>query len=380
MIEPSWSAVCTRRLTRHHLAGPGGSDVAGVAAALCGAHAQVMTAAELAVGLRGTANAVDVRDALWRDRTLVKTFGPRGTVHLLAVRDLPMWIGALSALPEHDRFPPEVALTAEQAGAVLEAIDAALSDAELTVDELTDAVVARAGSWAGDLVMPAFTTRWPRWRQAVGAAARRGVLCFGPNRGRNVTYTSPRRWLPTFAPLPGATALAALTRAFLRAYGPATPAHFAQWLAVPKRFASTLFTDLGEELVPVTLAGAPAYVVAGDTGFPADADTSLRLLPHFDPYAIGCHPRDLVFPGPARQRGLSGGQAGTIPLVLLGGVVAGVWQHRKSGRRLAITVQPFNDLTARQRQQLDAQVGRVGEILDCQPSLTLGEVTVGHHA
>jgi hypothetical protein len=41
----------------------------------------------------------DVQRALWEDRSLVKTFGPRGTVHLLATADLPMWTGALSALP-----------------------------------------------------------------------------------------------------------------------------------------------------------------------------------------------------------------------------------------------------------------------------------------
>src|SRR2546430_11134802 len=29
--------------------------------------------------------------ALWQDRSLVKTFGPRGTVHLLPAADLPMW-------------------------------------------------------------------------------------------------------------------------------------------------------------------------------------------------------------------------------------------------------------------------------------------------
>ena len=26
----------------------------------------------------------------------------------------------------------------------------------------------------------------------------RGVLCFGPDRGRQVTYTNPHRWLPGF--------------------------------------------------------------------------------------------------------------------------------------------------------------------------------------
>jgi hypothetical protein len=88
-------------MARHALTEPatglGPADVAGV---LCGAHAQVGSAAELSIGRRiAGATRADVRRALWEDRSLVKTFGPRGTVHLLATADPPMWTGALQALP-----------------------------------------------------------------------------------------------------------------------------------------------------------------------------------------------------------------------------------------------------------------------------------------
>ena len=83
------------------------------------------------------------------------------------------------------------------------AVADALDGDELTLDELTEAVVERAGSWAGDLVMPAFQTFWPRWRQAMTAAAWRGAMCFGPPRGRQLTFTSPGRWVDDAAPLAG---------------------------------------------------------------------------------------------------------------------------------------------------------------------------------
>ncbi len=56
---------------------------------MAGVHAQVMSAAELSLGLRvqGTTRE-DVAAALWEERSLVKTFGPRGTVHLLRADDL----------------------------------------------------------------------------------------------------------------------------------------------------------------------------------------------------------------------------------------------------------------------------------------------------
>ena len=150
---------------------------------MLGAHAQVLSAAELSVALRldGGATRADVREALWTDRSLVKTYGPRGTVHLLAAADLPLWTGALSAIPAGaSPIPPDVRMTAEQTEQVVAAIGDALTGAELTIDELTDAIVARTGPWAGDRVMAAFQDMWPRWRQVMHTAAHRGALASAP--------------------------------------------------------------------------------------------------------------------------------------------------------------------------------------------------------
>src|SRR6266704_2181114 len=96
----TWSGVTARRMARHALTEPAGLGPAGIAGVLCGAHAQVLSAAELSIGRRiAGATRADVQRALWEERTLVKTFGPRGTIHLLPTADLPLWTGALSALP-----------------------------------------------------------------------------------------------------------------------------------------------------------------------------------------------------------------------------------------------------------------------------------------
>lgn len=380
----SWEQACARRLDRHHLAEPAReSRPAEIAAAMCGAHAQVLTAAELSIGVRTAASTRDdVQHALWTEHSLVKTFGPRGTVHLLPTEELPIWTGALSQLPPSgSNFPPDVRLTDEQTDKVVAAIGDALADAELTMEELNEAVVARAGPWAGDLVMPAFQELWPRWRQAVGTAARRGALCFGHNRGRRVTYTSPHRWLPGLEPAEGRAAAAELLRRYLRAYGPATPRRFAQWLGAPPRWARELFEELGDELEPVELHGSRAWLVAGDAAPPDEAPRGLRLLPYFDAYTVGCHPRELLFPGRAAERALNPtGQAGNFPVLLLDGVAAGVWHQRRSGRRLAVTVEPLEPLRGARRRELDQQVERIGEFLDCRPELTIGPVTAGAHA
>ena len=349
---------------------------------MCGAHAQVLSAAELSVGLRlAGVTRSDVRAALWDERSLVKTFGPRGTVHLLPTRDLPMWTGALSALPRpRSPFAEDVRLTDAQTEQVLAAIADALDDAALTVDELTAAVVKRAGSWAGDLVMPAFQGWWPRWRQALALAGTRGVLCFGPDRGRNVSYTSPRRWLPDLVPQPAGPAVDGLLRSYLRAYGPVSPQHLATWLSTRPTWAAERLGGLGAEVEQVEVEGVVGWQLAADE-VPARGPTGVRLLPYFDAYVVAGQPRQRLFRGSAAQRALSPtGQAGNFPVLLVDGTVAGVWHLARSGRRATLTVEPLVDLGARRRRLLDAEAARVGEVLEAAVSLAVGPVTVGGHA
>ena len=380
----SWSGVTSRRMARHALTEPAPdlspADIAGV---LCGVHAQVLSAAEFSIGRRiAGATRADIERALWEDRTLVKTFGPRGTVHLLPAADLPMWTGALSALPSSVPAHPEpVRFSAEQAEEVIAAIGDALADTELTVDELTEQIVDRTGPWAGEETMQAFQDRWPRWRQLTSTAAHRGVLCFGPNRGRNVTYTNPHRWLPGFRPDDGEAALRGLVTRYLYAYGPATPQHFARWLAIPPRRAVALFDELAGELESVELDGAPCWTLAGDTATPSQPHRGVRLLGYFDAFVVAGQPRERLYPGAAATRGLTpGGQAGNYPVVLVDGVVGGLWHQRRSGRRLAITVEPLGELTATQRRQLEDEVELVGAVMEATATLKLGTVTVGPHA
>lgn len=67
-------------------------------------------------------------------------------------------------------------------------------------------------------------------------------------------------------------------------------------------------------------------------------------------------------------------------MLLVDGVVAGVWHQRRRGRRTTVTVEPLARLTARQERELGEQVERVGEVLEAAPELVVGEVTVGPHA
>jgi hypothetical protein len=372
MNTMTWAQVCARRLDRHFLsAPPTGGTCASVVSAVAGTHAQVLSAAELSIALRlPDATRATVQDALWHTRDLVKTFGPRGTVHLLPAAELPKWVAALTVAPlRPSGVPDSVRMTCEQVDQVLRAAANAVATTALTIDELTEAIVATVGSWAGDPVMEAFQGKWPRWRQVLHLAGMRGMLCFGPNRGRKTTYTSP----PPAQPHTG-DAVPWLLDRYLHAFGPSTPARFANWLNTPDSWARQVFESA--DLEPVLVEGEEIWVTRGDTAVPDEPARGLRLLPYFDTYAYAVgNDRARLYPGKAATRA-----KGNFQVLLVDGVVGGLWHQKRTGRRVDLTVEPFVRMTTTRHRELDEQVERVGAILDATPELTIGEVTVGSHA
>ena len=67
-------------------------------------------------------------------------------------------------------------------------------------------------------------------------------------------------------------------------------------------------------------------------------------------------------------------------MLLIDGVVGGVWHQRRSGRRVEITVEPLRELSARKRRGLDEEAGLVARFVDAEPALTVGKVRIGPHA
>src|ERR1035438_4743592 len=91
MLKLTWSRAAAWRTRRHHLVerAPASSMLA-VARRLCGLHAQLMSSAELTLWARvEDLDRRAVARALWEDRTLVKSWAMRGTLHLLPADELP---------------------------------------------------------------------------------------------------------------------------------------------------------------------------------------------------------------------------------------------------------------------------------------------------
>src|SRR5262245_19236441 len=222
----SWDEVRRRRLARHYLIEPApDTQVLDVVSAVCGIQAQVMSAAELAIGARvAGVTQQSVREELWERRRLVKTWSLRGTLHLHPAADLPLWTAARHACPDwrEGRWHETFRLEATQAKAVLTAMGEVLDGRCMTREELADEVASHVGSWARERLAST-------WADLVGLGAEAGVLCFGPSRGSKVTFVRADQWIGGWKEYELANALAEIFRRYLTAYGPATHREFAQW-------------------------------------------------------------------------------------------------------------------------------------------------------
>jgi DNA glycosylase AlkZ-like len=312
-----------------------------VAADLCGVHAQISSAAELAL-----ADRVDglgpgrVGELIDPQRALVKTWAMRGTLHLFAADDLPLWVAALQTRVAYRKpyWQRGFKVTLAQMEALMEAVSQALDGRVLTREEL-DTEVARLtdGSLAGRLRSG--------WGELLKPAAYEGRLCFGPPRGRHVTFARPDQWVPGWRPWKGSPeeAVEEVARRYLHVYGPASHEHFAAWWGIDAAEGRRVFARLGDELVELDLDGERVQAVAADLdGIEAAGSPPphVRLLGHFDPFEVGVRPRSLFVPDAFYDRVYL--KAGWMaPVVLVAGRAVGTWAAEKQGRRTVVTASPF---------------------------------------
>ncbi len=366
MIELSWEQVRAFRLERSQ---DGTGGIVETARRLGGVHAQVMSSAELALAARVDGLTVeDVREALWEQRRLVKTWAMRGTLHLLPADDLALWAGALrtrSYLWRSAAWTRYFGVSVEELEALVVAIRESLDGGGLTREELGVAVGRHAGPRAQELMASG-------WGTLLKPVAMEGGLVFGPNRGRNVAFVNPKEWIGPFEAAATEEAMSEVVRRWLRVYGPGSKEELALWWGVSLGRAQKSLVSLGDELVEVSIEGRPGVALAEDASAleSATPDSRARLLAGFDPHVVGFFPREGLVEPEFKPR-VSRTSGWISPVVLVRGEAVGVWKHELRKGTLKITVEPFAKLPAARLRELGTDAERFAAALGAKPSVTL---------
>jgi hypothetical protein len=369
MLSLTWEQVHAWRLEQQFLASRlGRRDFIRAVERVLGVQAQVVSAAELSIGARvdGLKRAA-VQKALWEDRTLVKTWAMRGTIHLLAAQDLPLVVAARCASGRRFRLPDflHLGFTEAQYDDFLLAVPQVLADCgdePVTREALANGVAARMKT--PEVSKALLGSSWGTlWKPSMF----RGELCFGPGEGRAKTFVNPRKWLREWKEWEPKEAQREVTRRYLQAYGPATPRDFSFWWdGGGSAFGKKMFESLGDEVETVDVEGVKATALKStlESMAKVKVEHSVRLLPMFDVYVL-TQSRNLE-PVLAKEHKskVFRPAAWVSAVVLVDGKIEGVWVYETRKGETLVTVSMFATPAEKVRRGIEAEAARLEGFLD----------------
>ena len=362
MKSLQWDQVNAWRLSQHCLSRRlKRQDFLKAATLTGGIQAQVMSAAEMALGTRVDGlTPGHVQAALWRERTLVKTWAMRATLHLLSAHDLPLYVAARS-LDEPINWVgyfEYYGMTEAQLETYLAAAPEILDSDPMTREQLAITLEEQTGiPELHDLMIS------KSWGTPLKPLAWRGYLCFGPNDGQNVTFVNPKKWLGEWQLIDSNEALQEIVRRYLRAFGPATVEEFTHWWGMRLTPARKLFKSMEDELETVDLEGRPTLALRETLGGMQNAASTgtVNLLPLFDAYVLGIgRGSDIEALLPLEyQRQVYRPQGWISAVVLVDGYIKGTWEYKRQRSQTTVKVSMFSSPTASIKQGIEAEIERL---------------------
>jgi hypothetical protein len=341
------------RMTRQGLSRQA-TDAAQVAASAVGLQAQDVGAARLGIRARsGNLDEAGVVTACEVERSVVRTWLMRATVHLVAAEDV-RWMVALFGPMIERRFANvrwrQLGIdepTIETATGLIQEI---LQGRQLTRHQIAAELADRGLRLAED---------GQAATHLLLALSCRGVTCRARDQGRDSTFALLDEWVPG-TPAP-ADPPAELARRYFRAFGPATAADFTTWSGLPSGAAIKAIRD---ELTEVEFDGRHGWTLGA-----VEPVKGLRLLPMFDNYLLGYRDRAAMLDPAQHARVYVGGIIKAT--VVRDGRVIGIWRLDRSGRSTTIRITPFEPI--RQRRQLEQERADIERFLDRPVGLAIDD-------
>ena len=345
MKTPDLSA---QRLRTHHLLKPDFESPAEVVRWFGAVQAQDYFGSLYAIGLRLPRATEGTIEKAVADRTIVRTWPMRGTIHYVPAEDV-RWMLTLLArrrIPRNHLVYRRAGLTEadfEKAGKVLVRI---LSGGKL----LTRPEVYQALDAAKIRTEPE-----QRGLHILGYWAQMGLICLGARRGKQTTITLLDDWIPDGRTLPGDQALAVLATRYFTSHGPATLGDFAWWSGLNAADARAALHSVRSRLVPVTVDGRTYW--SGSADEPPDLSSpNIHLLPAYDEFTVAYRDRSaIVDPALGKKVGYALG-----PSIISDGRMVGRWKRTLEKDAVIIQLDLLGPLNRKQRTALEGAADHYG--------------------
>ncbi|MFI5287007.1 MAG: winged helix DNA-binding domain-containing protein [Candidatus Dormibacteria bacterium] len=334
------------------------ADVAAVARAMCALQAQAFDAARHQVRVRSVGlTATSVDHAFEQERSVVRTWLMRGTLHLCAADDLRWLIDVFGTAIDRSGASQRRNLGLDDATCErgVSVIRTALAGGPMARRQMGECLVS-----AGVLEKPAGQALL----QLLYHAAALGVVCSGPRMGRDDSFVLLDDWVPQCKRPRGEAALAELARRYFAAYGPASEGDFAAWSALRRPAIRAAMTAVGSELVEYPGPVHGLWTLGPLIADPETVRPAVRLLGHFDTFLLGYRKREHVGDVAAETWIHDGGGGWIRPVVCVDGWIAGGWRLEQRSGQIEITVMPFDRIGRRADPAIGREVASIGSFLE----------------
>ena len=344
-----------------------GQSVSETIGALLAVQAQYPQAAALALRPRASGRlAAEIERARLRDRSVIRTWCMRGTLHLLAAQDAP-WLLALHG--------PVFAATGRRRRLQLGLDDDSAAKGLRTISEiLSDGKPKPRAEIAGLLNRHGIPAKGQAVYHLLRLAGLERLVCFGPDLDGEPTYVLFEDWVASCSQAHPEKPEAEFARRYLATHGPAGPDDLAAWSGLRKTAVRTAWKQIEDDLTEVRSETSSYWILNSQLSWLETTPPNkpvVHLLPAYDPYLLGYRGRELAVPAEHARRVHPGG--GLLRPVMLGdGVARATWKTRRNKGRLAVVVEPFEKLPGGVEHALEAEFKDLERFLEVpiEPQLT----------
>ncbi|HEX4959572.1 MAG TPA: winged helix DNA-binding domain-containing protein [Thermoanaerobaculia bacterium] len=307
-----------------------------------------------AVGLRmKNTTEADVERAL-ADRTIVRTWPMRGTLHFVAAADV-RWMLELMT-------PRVVAASARRLQQELDLNDTVFAHSrDVLVKALRGGRQRSRTAMYEALEAAGIPATGQRGLHILWRLAQDGVLCFGAREGKQQTFVLLDEWVPNARRLDRDEALAELARRYFTSHGPATVQDFTWWSGLAPA-AATAALDLAKPgLVREDIEGR-AYWLSASMPTAKAASSAAYLLPAYDEYTVSYKDRSAVL-DPLHAKRPDSGNGIFNPTMVLDGRVVGTWKRTLKKESVVVVLRPFSRLKKTEKNAFQEAGCRYGAFL-----------------
>jgi hypothetical protein len=347
-------------------------DVATVTRTVCALQAQDFNAARHQVRVRSaglTASAVD--RAFEKERSVVRTWLMRGTLHLCAADDLRWLLDVLG--PAVNRFGASrrmnLGLDDATCARGVAVIRTALAHGPMARRQIRERLVS-----AGVLEEPVGQTLI----HLLFHTAALGVICCGPRMGRDDSFVLLDDWVEPSGGPRGEAALAELARRYFAAYGPAGEADFAAWSGLRTTVIRAAMAAIAAELVQFPGPIRGLWTLGEPASDTAVARPVVRLLGTFDTFLLGYRRREHVGDVIAETWIHDGGGGWIRPVVCVDGWIVGGWRLDQRASEIGVRVMAFDRISRHAEPGIGREVASIGRFLERPARWSSGPLVPAH--